>query len=170
MIERHQQEEQDVDALDRVLQEPELLVLLEGLADAAQTRLEPLRHVDADHHRGDDGAILLGVADGHHGLDHVAVVELVDGRDLLAGERLAQVLVVRVAGGDGGGRARVPDVDAARRRALKTVMAATPSRSCCSVRYGRERLAARIGEEPVLLRPRAPCSARGAAPWPPSVW
>ncbi len=30
----------------------ELLVLLEGLADAAQPRLEALGHVDAHHHRG----------------------------------------------------------------------------------------------------------------------
>ncbi len=93
----HQEEEQDVDALDRVLQQAELLVLLEGLADVAQARLETLGHVEGHDHRARDGGV-GAVADRHDGLDHVAVVQLVDGGDLLPGERLLDVLAVGLAG------------------------------------------------------------------------
>ena len=90
--EGHEEEEQDVDALEWLLEEPQLLVLLEGLADAAQPCLEALRHIGPDHERPEDGAI-AGL-DGHDGLDHVAVVELVDGRHVLSPESPAQLLLV----------------------------------------------------------------------------
>ena len=48
---------------------------------------------------------------------------------------------------------------------LKMVIAATPSRSCCSVEVGGERLALALGEQPVALDHLAPCSARGGARW-----
>ena len=82
----HQEEEQDVDALDGVLQELELLVLLEGLADPAQPVLQPLGDMDGDHEAPDDLAV--EVAHGDHRLDHVAALELLDGGDLLPGEPL----------------------------------------------------------------------------------
>ena len=47
--EGHEEEEQDVDTLERLLEEPELLVLLERLADPAKPRLQSLGHVGADH-------------------------------------------------------------------------------------------------------------------------
>ena len=54
-------------------------------------------------------ARVAGVAHRHHGLDHVAVVELVDGGDLLPAERLLHVLAVGLRVGDLG-QHRVLDV------------------------------------------------------------
>ena len=90
--EGHEEEEEDVDALERLPEESQLLVLLEGLADAAQPRLQPLRHVGADHDRPQERAIAR--LDGHDGLDHVAVVEFVDGGHFLSGEPPAKLLLV----------------------------------------------------------------------------
>src|SRR5205085_10134684 len=59
--EGHEEEEQDVDALDGRLQELELLVVAKGLRDPAHLRLQTLADVRAHHdHRGDAAARLVG--------------------------------------------------------------------------------------------------------------
>jgi len=88
---RSSAEEQDVDALDRVLEQAELLVLLEGWL-ILRSRASRRWARGMPHDRGGTGWSL--VAHRHHRLDHVAVVQLVDGGDLLARERLPHVLVV----------------------------------------------------------------------------
>ena len=95
----HQEEEQDVDALDRVLQELELLVLQEGLRDPAHLLLEPLGHVGADHHRAHHVAVAAARRpDRRHRLDEVAGGQLAHGRDLLAGQSPAQLVLAQIAG------------------------------------------------------------------------
>ena len=89
---RHQQEHQDVDALDRVLQELELLVLGEGLGDPADLGLEALGHVGGGDHGADH--VATGLARRHRphrgdGLDEVAGLDLPYRRHLLAVEALA---------------------------------------------------------------------------------
>src|SRR4029453_11227547 len=96
----HQEEQQDVDALDRVLQELELLVLEERLRDAAHLLLEALGHVAADYHCAHHVPLPAARGpDGRHRLDEIAAGQLANRRDLLAGQAPAQLVLAQIAGG-----------------------------------------------------------------------
>src|SRR5437867_128408 len=94
----HQQEEQDVDALDGILHELELLVLLERLLDAADLRLQPLGDVSADHDGADHAPVRVAADDGHDGLDEITRAQLPDRGDSLAAQPEPQLALVDVAG------------------------------------------------------------------------
>jgi hypothetical protein len=121
---------------------------LEGLADVAQPRLQALGHVDGHHHCGHHR--LLAIAHRHHGLDHVAVVQLVDGGDLLAGERLLDVLAVGLAGGDPG-QHRVLDVHQLLPVAIEDGDGGHPEPILLLGQVAGQRLALGLGEESVAL-------------------
>ena len=92
--EGHEEEEQDVDALDGTLQELELLVFLEGLRDPADLRLQLLGHVDGDDGRAHDPRVVGGGHDRHHPLDEVAAGDLPPGRQLPPSEGHPELLGV----------------------------------------------------------------------------
>ena len=156
----HQEEEQDVDALDRVLQQLELLVLLEGLADAAQ----PLPR--AARSRGcpppsPPTDVTLAVAHRHHRLRSVAVVQLVDGGDLLARRARASrwlSLSSRV-----GRSARTGSLTwtSSWPPALNTVIRADPQQVLLLDQERGQRLAALLGQQAVAVDHPAMCGRGG---------
>ena len=130
--EGHEQEEQDVDTLQGLPQELELLVLLEGLGDAAQPRLQSLWHVAA-HDQGSDHGLVA--ADRHDGLDHVALVQLVDGGQFLPGEGLPELLPVDRAR-EHGGEPGVLGVDHAHPAAIEDRDGGEPQALLLTVQVG----------------------------------
>src|SRR5262249_40232875 len=80
----HEEEQQDVDALDRILEQLELLVLAEGLGNATHLGLQALRHVRAHDDRADHVPLAPAYRpDRRDRLDQIARRQLADGGDLL---------------------------------------------------------------------------------------
>ena len=90
------------------------------------------------------------LAHRHHGLDHVAVVQLVDGGDLLARERLPHVLVVGLAGRHRGEH-RVLDVHQLLPVAVEDGDGGDAEALLLLGQVAGQRLALALGEEPVAL-------------------
>jgi len=148
---RHEQEEQNVDALDRRLQELELLELPERLRDAAHPRLEAIGDVGAHHHHADHVALAaLRHPDRHDRLDEVAGGELAHGGELLPGDALPQLVLVDILRREVA-EDRVLHVDQLLARRAEDGDGADPEPVLLLDEVGGQRLPPRLGEEPVAI-------------------